>query len=45
MTDYKNMKAVNKQIRNDKIATFAFSTLGALIGAACIIFSIDTLLG
>ena len=45
MKDLKNMKAVNKQIRSDKIATFAVSVLGALIGAACIIFSIDVLLG
>jgi len=48
MTDYRYLqetKEVKAQIRNDKIATFVVSVLGALIGAACIIFSIDVLLG
>jgi len=48
MTDYRYLqetKEVKAQIRNDKIATFVVSVLGALIGAGCIIFSIDVLLG
>ena len=45
MNDLKNMKAVNEQIKNDRIFSFVVSTLGAIIGIGAFIFSIHVLLG
>ena len=45
MKDLKNMKAVNEQIKTDKIFSIMVSTLGAIIGIGAFIFSIHVLLG
>ena len=45
MKDLINMKQVDSQIAFDKKMNLLVSVLGSVIGAGCVVFSINVLLG